>query len=140
MSRMLQISCAIVLALGLLIASTQPAYAEIKVVSGITLATGHNTGYFYAYTSNAYVRYFLRVHIRAWGSSPNPLKDEESKYCYNCTSTGSVDVADFYQWTSTQHRFRLTSSSTLVYIYTSGYGCYSSYCWWSGGTSCSLTC
>lgn len=142
MNRSLQMSFAVVLALALLLGTAYPAHAEIKVINGITLASGHNSNfdYFWAYTTNAYVRYFMFVNIRAWGSSPNPLKDEEQKSCYNCTSTGTVTVADFYSWSSTQHRYKLTSGSAQVTVYTSGIGCYSSACWWTGGSGCSQTC
>ena len=77
----------------------------------------------------------LYANIRAWGSSPNPLKDERTVNCYNCSHSGDATVwTGYIADTVTRHIVRLTISDPEYVEYTSeGPGYTSTHSCWNNG-------
>ena len=83
-------------------------------------------------TSTSGSVYYLDVNLRAWGSAPNPLKEEDNRYCYNCTSTSNADVSTLtYGPEVARHNYVLYSGGGVSYTdYTSN----------AGGTASNASC
>lgn len=118
------------------------ASAETKTVSGITGRTYTDGSQAKANTSATVGQYSMTVTERIWGGSPNPLKDEKSRSCQNCTSTGTVSICwqCYFGYESTKHVARIQIGADPVTLYTSRLGCHSSSCWYFNTGGCSSTC
>lgn len=134
--RILRESLFVALVLATLMVGT--IWAETRTQSNVTGSTYHYLDGWRAYTSSTFVQPYIYVNLRAWGSPPNPLKDEQSNAKYNAAKTDTVQVADIYPVESTQNLVN-TPYNTITF-YTSGDewggngGCFSSYSWWSSGS------
>lgn len=119
------------------------AMAESRTVGNTTGETWHQSGLYRAKTTASYQHYLLYVNIRAWGATPNPLKDFAENTAYSTQQTQPVSVSDtYYGVYVSQHASQIYPGGSTTTLYTSGTGCQSSYCWWSAGTQggCSSTC
>lgn len=110
--------------------------AETKYYGSIG-ATTYNSGSdvksrTYAGNSGSY-HYNLFVNLRAWGGSPNPLKDERGDSCYYCTTTNTVSLwGGYYAHYTARHSGKMENSASWPswVTYTSRSGYQSSYnCW-----------
>lgn len=122
--------------------ATGVARAETRTVSGITGSTSTSGSYANAYTSATQSQYSMTVTERIWGSEPNPLKDEKSRSCQNCTNTGTVSIcySCYFGYESTKHVARIQIGADPVTFYTSRTGCNSSSCWYFNNGGCSSNC
>lgn len=118
--------------------------AEARTVGDTIGATYHvpAADEYRAFTSSS-LKYWLWVNERAWGASPNPLKAERTDYKYWAYTTNTVGIWDgYYGIYVTQHEPQVYPSANSTFIYTSGTGCWSSFCWWYHGLEreCPGTC
>jgi len=146
-TRMLWKAALLALALSLLL--PEIALAEYRTVGDIAGRTWHvtATSSYDAITTTSSQKYWIYVDERAWGSSPNPKKDERWSENHWAYGSGQVLISDIYgelgaAYTS-QHASQVYPGGATTYFYTSEpLGCYSSFCWWySGyGGGCGYTC
>ncbi|MFQ5855729.1 MAG: hypothetical protein ACE5LU_08825 [Anaerolineae bacterium] len=69
---------ALFLALALSVLVVGTALADSRTVGDTTGVTIHGAQEnYWAYTLSSSLKYWLWVNERAWGASPNPLKDEK---------------------------------------------------------------
>lgn len=119
--------------------------AESRTVGDTTGSTYHVEAEdkYKAFTFSSSQKYWLWVAERAWGASPNPLKDERIDYKYWANMTNIVGIWDgYYGIYVTQHESQVYPYANSTFIYTSGTGCWSSFCWWYYGIQggCPGTC
>jgi hypothetical protein len=125
---------------GMLIVA-QSVLAELSYLpDGAEINTYHASGGVdrgYTKSTTGANHYRVKAHIRAWGDSPNPLKDETFHDCYNCLTTDDrVRVANIYPLTVTQHVSRKQITAAQYQGYTSDISGYSTHSCWSNGLSC----
>lgn len=134
--RRIIISISLIVVLVRVILYSDTALAETKIFSyakGITyIQTSHQR--VYSRTESNEVRDILRVHLRAWGNSPNPLKEEDYETRFNVTATSYVHTC--YCYTGAIHVSRHQAEDpphNELNFYTSHNGNFStSNCWNTG--------
>lgn len=87
-------------------------------------------------TYPSYTAYYALVNLRAWGSVPNPLKDESQKTCYNCQATSQANVWNGYFGNKTAKHFMgytVSGGTNYETTYTSNGGYDSNYSCWANG-------
>jgi hypothetical protein len=107
-------------------------YAETKTVGDTTGRTWISSGYIKAYTRSSYAVYQLYVNLRAWGESPNPLKDEKYNTTYNSTTTQTLSMFFYNAVFPSRHLSRVYPGGAATTFYTSLSGNESTYYCWSG--------
>jgi len=128
-----KVTLAILLTLMLLVSLVGIAFAESKTVSNVTGTTWDpGTDVYRSKTTSTFTAPWMSVHIRAYGFSPNPLKDQMSKSVYNSTNTGDVWVADIYAGPYPSYHAANTQYGGITF-YTSISGVHSNWCWWTYG-------
>jgi hypothetical protein len=103
------------------------------------IATYENTSenqYYSQTTDTDSSSFFLKVHLRAWGESPNPLKAQSSDYVYDSNHILTPQgIWTGYQGVyPAQHVQQSSPSPVFDYYYTSATGATSSACWFENGT------
>jgi hypothetical protein len=124
----------------LVLVIVMPVFAETRIsnnVTGSTFPVGNNIHSFTT-TSTSYA--YLSVYIKAWGASPNPLKDWKIEDNYWTTSSGTAIIFNFNGWETSRHSYQKLPADPMSKFYTSSTGCQSSSCWFNGNTNCGGTC